>query len=194
MVESNEQRITRLLEKGLEAYGDGDIARAILTWEEVLVLDPGNEQARDYIKTADRRSRPRPPKNPGTSPAVRAIAGEARQLVADGHLDAALDLLASAAEGMPAGLEVQALLDLVRARLVVQYRAAFGDPGAIPTCASSPSDLTRYNLPSEAGFLLSMVDGSTCVADLVSLSGMDDFEALRLLHGLREAGIVETSR
>ncbi|MGH0034396.1 MAG: hypothetical protein ACQGVK_05165 [Myxococcota bacterium] len=191
MAETNEQRIARLLEKGLELYGDGDIAKAILTWEEVLVLDPANADARDYIKTADRRARPRPQKDPGSSPAVRAIASEARQLMAGEHMDSALELLASAAEGMPAGLEIQALLDLVRARLVARYRGSIGDTGAVPTCSPSAGDLRNYNLPSEAGFLLSMVDGSTSVADLISLSGMDDFEALRLLHGLREAGIVE---
>jgi hypothetical protein len=191
MAESNEQRIARLLEKGLEFYGDGDIARAILTWEEVLILDPGNGDAKDYIKTADRRSRPRPSKDPGSSPAVRAIAGEARQLMQGGQLDAALELLTSATDGMPSGLENQALLDLVRARLLASYRSVFADAAAVPACASATSDLKNFNLPSEAGFLLSMVDGSTSVADLISLSGMDDFDALRLLHGLRQAGILE---
>ncbi len=194
MGESKEQRVSRLLEKGLELYGDGDVAKAILTWEEVLVLDPKNQDAVDYIKTADRRTKPRPPKPASSSPALRSIAGEARELLSAGQMDASLELLESAAEGQPGGIELQALLDLVRARLLDQYRADFGDQSGVPTLAHAGADLTKFNLPSDAGFLLSMVDGSTSIADLISLSGMDDFEALRLLSGLREAGIVELGR
>jgi hypothetical protein len=36
-----------------------------------------------------------------------------------------------------------------------------------------------------------MVDGTTSVADLISVSGMDAFEALHTLSSLMEAGIVE---
>jgi len=194
MAESRQERIARLLEKGLDSYGDGDIATAIVTWEEVLVLDPRNAEARDYIKTADRRSRPRPRKDPGASPAVKSVAKEARTLMGRGRLDDALELLQSASEGQPGGLELQALFDLVRARLLDGYRRSFGNLTATPACASGGADPTRFNLPSEAGFLLSMVDGATSVADLISLSGMDDFEALRLLHSLRECGLVEVRR
>ncbi len=55
MSESKEQRIARLLNQGLEHYGTGEVAEAILTWEEVLVLDPQNPDARDYLHTADRK-------------------------------------------------------------------------------------------------------------------------------------------
>jgi hypothetical protein len=48
----------------------------------------------------------------------------------------------------------------------------------------------KFNLPAHAGFLLSLVDGNTSMGDVVSLSGMDVFEALRVLNGLLEAGIL----
>ena len=38
---------------------------------------------------------------------------------------------------------------------------------------------------------LSMVDGATPVSDLVSVSGMDRFEALRAIYRMHQAGIVE---
>ena len=49
----------------------------------------------------------------------------------------------------------------------------------------------KFNLPTTAGFVLSLVDGSTSVNDLMSLSGLDAFDTLRILTGLIDAGIVE---
>jgi hypothetical protein len=51
--------------------------------------------------------------------------------------------------------------------------------------------LLRFNLPPDAGFVLSMVDGHTRVDELVTVSGMDPFDALHLLCRLETAGIVE---
>ena len=38
------------------------------------------------------------------------------------------------------------------------------------------------------------VDGMTPLADLMAVSGMDRFEALRSIHRMHEAGIVEWDR
>lgn len=191
MAETAEERVARLLEEGLERYGDGDISAAMVAWEAVLALDPGNAEAQDYIRTADRRSVPRPRK-PGAGRAVaEPLEKEARELLAAGHPEAALELLRSASDAMPQAVALQGLLDLLRVDLLRLHRRAVGDLSATPRTRGDPSDLTRFNLPADAGFLLSMVDGQTPIADLVSLSGMDEFEALRLLVGLREAGIVE---
>ena len=190
MAETKEERIERLLAEGLDAYGLGDVGPAILAWEEVLVLDPGNGDARDYIKTADRRSKPRPPKPGAVPPAVRAMVKDIVGLLEQGQVDDALELVSSAAEAQPGSLEIQATLDLVRGRLHRSYREAVGDLETAPALTKGPEELRNLNLPANAGFLLSMIDGQTSVQDLVSLSGMDSFEALRLLRGLAQNGIV----
>ena len=41
--------------------------------------------------------------------------------------------------------------------------------------------------------MLSMVDGITPLSDLISVSGMDRFEALRSVCRMQEAGILEFS-
>jgi hypothetical protein len=51
----------------------------------------------------------------------------------------------------------------------------------------------KYNLPATAGFLLSLIDGRTCVDELLALSGMDPFDVLRGLSNLLDAGIVEAA-
>jgi tetratricopeptide (TPR) repeat protein len=188
---AKDERVAGLLEKGLEHYGLGEVGKAILAWEEVLVLDPGNSDALDYIKTADRRRLPRGEKQEEAPSAVRSLAAEAGGLVAAARFEEALELLRSAAEADPMSLEVQAHLDLVRARLLRGYRERVGDLAAVPVLKAGADAITKFNLPKDAGFLLSMIDGATCAEDLISLSGMDSFEALRVLHGLLESGIVE---
>ena len=192
MGESNEERIARLLREGLDQYGVDEISKAILTWREVLVVDPANKEARDYIRTADRRKHPRPLKTERTDGAVLALLNEARQLVAQEQFEQALELINSAGEADLSSLELEAIAELVRSRLHLQYREIVGDLAAVPVLRETPDDLTRFNLPSEAGFMLSLVDGGTSIGQLMSLSGMDAFEALRLIRALLAAGIVGT--
>jgi hypothetical protein len=64
-----------------------------------------------------------------------------------------------------------------------------GETGAVPELLIQPSAITRYQLPADAGFVLSLVDGETTVEQLIALSGMDAFEALRILNDLIDAGI-----
>jgi hypothetical protein len=63
----------------------------------------------------------------------------------------------------------------------------------VPRLRLGSQEILRFNLPADAGFLLSMVDGATPAADLVALSGMDPFDALRALQRLLEAGILEVA-
>jgi hypothetical protein len=84
------------------------------------------------------------------------------------------------------------MFELLRARLFQRYRAELGDLSQVPRLVQgAAADLRSRNLPPSAGFLLSMIDGRTPLGDLVSVSGMDRFEALRSLYRMKEAGIVE---
>jgi hypothetical protein len=184
--ESKEKKVATLLQQGLELYGTGDVARAFLTWGEALELDPGNEEALDYMRDADRRTKPR-----GGSIEQRGVSiiDDARRLLRSEDSEAALELLSSApGEG---SLESEAMIELLRANLFQRYRRELGDLGQIARLVEGASkEIQSRNLPSSAGFLLSMIDGATALGDLVSVSGMDRFEALRALSRMHQAGIV----
>ena len=83
------------------------------------------------------------------------------------------------------------MIELLRAVLFRQYRDALGDLTRVPRVVGDALELQGRNLPPSAGFLLSMVDGQTPLSDLVSVSGMDRFEALRSIHRMQAAGILE---
>ncbi len=47
-----DSEIARLLKRGLNHYGLGELDSAIVCWEKARALDPGNQAARDYLETA----------------------------------------------------------------------------------------------------------------------------------------------
>jgi tetratricopeptide (TPR) repeat protein len=187
MSDTNDEKVSCLLQEGLELYGTGDIARAFLLWNEALEIDPSNEEALDYIRDADRRSKPR---SGSAGVGKHSVIDDARRLLRAEDAEAALELLMSASATN--NLECEAMVELLRATLFRRYQAELGDLAKVPCRVEhSDSDLRSRNLPPRAGFLLSMIDGQTSLGDLVSVSGMDRFDAMRSLHQMLEAGIVE---
>jgi gamma-glutamylcyclotransferase (GGCT)/AIG2-like uncharacterized protein YtfP len=189
--EENAQEITRLLAEGLDHYGDDAIGKAIQAWRDVLAIDPQNAEALDYIQTADRREQRRLPFDEQLSDTERHIVHESKVLIDKGDWEGALDLLRSTGDAQPVALEFQATLELVRSRLLRQYTERVGSLDQVPALRGGSADLTSYNLPSDAGFMISLIDGTTPLTDLISLSGMDAFEALRIMGNLLDAEIVE---
>lgn len=190
--ETKAAEVARLLQEGLDAYGEDDISQAMIAWRAVMKLDPGNVEALDFLNTADRRSIPRPDKDSGNRAAAVQldVVAEARRLMVGGQFEESLELLQRAAEASPFSLELEATIELVRSNLFASYRKTIGDLTGVLTLAADRQEITKYNLPSDAGFLLSLVDGVTDLEDLMTVSGMDAFEALRLTKNLLDVGIV----
>jgi hypothetical protein len=191
MGESKSEALARLLAEGLDHYGDDAIGKAIQAWRRVLELDPRNAEALDYIQTADRREQSRLPLEEQMSDTERRLVHEAGVRIDEGDFEGALELLRGQGKVQPYALEYQATLELVRSRLLRQVAERIGSLNRVPLLRGDPGNLRRFNLPPDAGFVLSLIDGTTPLADLVSLSGMDAFEALRVVENLVHAEIVE---
>jgi len=184
MAESPAERTARLLAEGLELFGQDQVDRAVACWREVLALDPTHREARDYLESA------------GVSVApgeARASAAQGLALAEKGEHEQALALLKGAAERAPRDLDAQAAFDLVRAHLYAKYRRAIDGSGR-PRLKVEPDQLLRFDLPPEAGFLLSMLDGRTRIEELMTMSALDALDVLHLLARLEKAGIVEVVR
>jgi len=191
VAESKEDQIARLLAEGLEHYGCDEIAPAIKAWREVMQLDPENAEARDFLQTADRRDQRRLPVQDQMSDSERRIVHEVNGMIQRAEWEAALDLLRGRSDSQPTALEYEATLEIVRSRLLRRYTQRVGNLDRIPVLKDEARDLTSYDLPPDAGFVLSLIDGQTAVADLISLSGMDAFEALRIVGNLLDSEILE---
>jgi tetratricopeptide (TPR) repeat protein len=181
--------IRRLMARGLDLYALGQIEEATACWRQVLARDPQNAEARDYLHAAA---------GDGEPPAAGARPGRAGGLLAEavgllrsGDLQEGLALLETLVHAEPQNLEAQALLELARGSLLRVYRARVGSGEAVPRIRIPTKEVMKYNLPAAAGFLLSAIDGRISVDELIAVSGMDPFEALRALSNLLEARIVE---
>jgi hypothetical protein len=189
MTDAEQEQIDRLLRDGLDHYGIDEIAEALRLWERVLALDPDNSQALDYLGAAERRSVPRPRKNVDGD--AKSALERSRDMMRRGEDAAAYDLLHSLESADKVDLEFEATVDLVRSRLYKGYLERVADMDCVPLMRADLGTLEQYDLPPGAGFLLSAVDGDTSVADLISLSGSDVFQALHVFNGLLDAGILE---
>ncbi len=114
---------------------------------------------------------------------------DAHEAIESEDLEGALELLRAAATRDPDRIELEGFVDGVRSRLLKQYRDQVGDVEAIPRIIADQAAVMRFNLPADAGFLLSLVDGQTTVQEIVSISGMDAFDAFQILKSLLEANI-----
>jgi tetratricopeptide (TPR) repeat protein len=188
---SDEQEIDQLLKKGLDHYGVGEVSEAMQAWEQALALDPNNEQASDYVDNADRRRKPAALEDGATAGSFHDLVSHGQRLVAGNNLEGALQLFSRAESADVAALELGATVDLVRSCLLREYREEIGGRDAQPALRADSEALEQINLPADAGFMLSLVDGLTKLEDLVSLSGMDKFDAVRILRSLWRAGLVE---
>jgi hypothetical protein len=154
----------------------------------VLAIDPSHGEARDYLQAAGGDLEAAAPKP--AAPAADPLLTEALVLLRAGDLAEGLELLETLARHQPADLEVQGFLELARAAALRVYRARVGAGESVPRLRIPPDEVLKYNLPAAAGFLLSMIDGRISLDELLAVSGMDPFDALRAFSNLLDAGIV----
>lgn len=195
MSESQEVTIQRLLREGLDLYGADEVSAAIVTWQKVLEIDPDNAEALDYLSTADRRQHPRDPA-PNAGPSTtrtshNVTARAAGLLLRQGDFAAAVGLLESITGPDSHALDHQAILDLSRGCLYADLCERVGHLDRVPRACGEAGDPKQWDLPANAGLVLSMIDGEICLEDLVALSGMDALDALQAVCDLLDAGVVE---
>jgi len=203
-------KIRALMTEGLNQYALGDVDRAVDCWRQVLAIESDHAEALDYLRAAgfepggEPVSEPMEPeletapgdpeptsRDPEPEPVRNPLLDEALKCFRSGDLKGAVDLLEQHTEEAPENLQAQAYLDLARSKLVGAYRKQVGDLSAVPTVRIPPEEIMKYNLPARAGFVLSLVDGATSTGELLTLSGMDPFDTLRVLTHLIDADIVE---
>lgn len=217
MDDSTRSELTRLLKRGLNHYGLGEIEAAISCWEKARELDPKNRAALDYLETAYeecQNSRHDPLRGTGLeasedddTPLTHGPVGEKRGLPApeeepstllaealeaykSGDLDLAWQRLNAVARANPDRLEVQGYLAMVRAERARQWAREIGDQGRVLRAACTTQELMRMNLSPDEGFLLSQIDGRLSIEELLNLAA-DRVRTLEIIAKLLAAGVVE---
>ncbi len=183
------ERVESLLAEGLEHFGNGRADRAIVCWREVLHLDPTSIEARDYLADAGAGEKPESSPSANARPYKESLLAEAIDSIALGDLEPAFEVLELLAAQEPADLPIQGHYELARTELARVYRRELGD-GATAYEIESRDRLYGLNLPTEAGYLASLVDGEATLDSILDVSAIDRFETVRTLVRLKNAGVI----
>lgn len=78
-----------------------------------------------------------------------------------------------------------------REKLAEKYLASLGGKGGVPRVAMAPDEMRDLSLDHRAGFLLSFIDGSMSIDEVLDVSCMPALDALRMMFELRQQGAIE---
>ncbi|HEV8244862.1 MAG TPA: hypothetical protein VGP93_03805, partial [Polyangiaceae bacterium] len=128
-----------------------------------------------------------------TSPHDEAL-GDLRDRYAIGDFSGALAVAESILQAEPGHGTAERFADNCRKVLEQMYVGRLGSLGLSPRVAVESDRLRWLSLDHRAGFLLSLVDGGSTVEELLDISGMPRYEALRILCELLEQNVIVLSQ
>lgn len=154
-----------------------------------LELDPGRVTLPDDpTGPADPLGSPVAP--PGVDPTVADL----RDRYAAGDFTGALLLAESVLENDPSHADAKRYLESCRDVLIQMYTARLGPLDQIVRVAVPPDQVRWLSLDHRSGFLLSLVDGSSTLEELLDISGMPRLDALRIMFTLVEQQVIALER
>jgi hypothetical protein len=126
---------------------------------------------------------------PVSEPGLRQIADR----YAVGDFSGALVLAEALLEAAPEHTEALRYAGKCRDVLMQMYAARLGALDQIVSM-SIPSEQIRWlSLDHRSGFLLSLIDGTSSVEELLDISGMPRLDALRIMYGLFQERVITLS-
>ncbi len=179
------EKVLQIFESGLDSFAQGDFVAAQKMWKKVLAADPGNELAIDYIRSIEEEV-------PFEDKKViyRELLEEAIRLIGKNQFDPAYELLQMIIHENPEDEKAQKFLDTTKGLLLKDYLSEVGDTGSVVKLKKNMEDIMKINLTKESAYIISMIDGSSSVDELLALSGIDRFLFMRNLTMLLRNGIV----
>ena len=214
------KEVTRLLKRGLNHYGLGDLKAAIECWERARAIDPENHAVHDYLESVYQEregemeevadddatpitettspSKPSPESMPAQSaPAETETISDPDKLIEAalaeykaGKLERAWKVLQRVSKADPERLDVQGYLQLVGNARVEEWTKEIGDQGRMLRLACTTQEMMNLKLHTDEGFLLSQIDGKVTIADLISLSTCGRERTLEVVARLLREKIV----
>ena len=128
---------------------------------------------------------------PSTQP---DLVGEMEELYALDDLTGALRFAELVLGREPDNPQAKRCAENCRRRLLNLYSSKIGDLSAVPVPALDDTQLRWLGLDHRAGFLLSRVDGSSTVEEVLDICGMPRLEALKTLVDLLDRGAIRVER
>lgn len=118
------------------------------------------------------------------------LLSDARSLVDEGEHEAALRYARAAQSLDPRDAEVQQLLERIEGDLRQSLVRKGVRLEGVPVLLVKLEEMKRLDLPPEAGFILSRINGSNDVASIVKISPMRELDAMMMFSNLLDKGYI----
>jgi len=131
---------------------------------------------------------------PTSDPAPTSLPHRADEMTAlfeAGNYSSALVLAESVLASSPDHAEARRCAESCRQMLGKKYLTRLGGRDNIPRVIMSAEEMRVLSLDHRAGFLLSFVDGSMSIDEVLDVSSMPELDALRMMFELRMEGVIE---
>lgn len=110
-----------------------------------------------------------------------------------GDFSGALSIATRLLELDPSDTEATRYAESCRAVLTEMYAARLGPPQRVVAACVAPEQVRWLSLDHRAGFVLSLVDGTCTVEELLDISGMAPLDTLKILVELLEQGVISVA-
>ncbi len=128
---------------------------------------------------------------PTPPPAPADPFDDVRELYDAGDFRSALVMAEALLETEPEHVEARECAAICRETLATKYLSRLGGRAKILRVAMPPDEIRWLSLDHKAGFLLSCIDGTSSIEEVLDVACMHEFEAIRILHDFRELGVIE---
>ncbi len=115
---------------------------------------------------------------------------EIRSMMEEGKLEEALTGCERILKDVPDDKLAVEAQEEIQEQLQEIYGQRIGDLEGIPTVQVPRHEIVWQNLDHRTGFLLSRIDGFLSYQDIIDVSGMEQFEAFRIIVGLMDEEII----
>jgi hypothetical protein len=173
-----------------ETHFQDEVATAPVPGPDDLELDLGELPDLDLDAGDRSASLPQPPPASSAAPEPDPAVSEMKDRYAMGDFTGALVIAESLLETDPGDAESLRYADSCRDVLTQMYAARLGALDQVVVVAIPPDQIRWLSLDHRAGFLLSMVDGTSSVEEILDVIGMTRLDALRIMFTLLEQRII----
>jgi hypothetical protein len=129
-------------------------------------------------------------KRPPSARGENNSAADMQDRYAVGDFTGALVIAESLLDQDPEHEDAKRYAQSCREVLTQMYAARIGSMEQVATLAVPPEQITWLSLDHRAGFLLSLIDGTLSIEEILDVSGMSRLDALRIMYTLVQQNVV----
>lgn len=126
-----------------------------------------------------------------TPPTARDALTRIRDRFDLGDYSGALVQAEAILEDRPQDPDARRLAEACRTHLRQMYLSHIGERSRVPRVVMEPDQLRWLSLDHRSGFLLSVIDGMSCIDEIIDVSGMPELDTLRILYDFVLQGVIQ---